>query len=44
MVGGCSAFVGMADVVQNYTGIPTRVASQPLFVTPLGLALSDPPQ
>lgn len=44
MVGGSSAFVGMADTVQNYTGIPTRVPSHPLFVTPLGLTLNDPPQ
>jgi ethanolamine utilization protein EutJ len=44
MVGGSSAFLGMADVIQEYTGIPTRVASNPLFVTPLGLALHDPPQ
>jgi ethanolamine utilization protein EutJ len=44
LVGGSSAFIGMAEVVQDYIGIPTRVASQPLFVTPLGLALYDPPQ
>lgn len=39
MVGGGSAFQGMADVVQTYTGIPTRVAPHPVFVTPLGFAL-----
>lgn len=44
MVGGGSAFLGMADVVQNYIGVPTQVVSHPLFVTPLGLALHDPPQ
>ena len=44
MVGGSSAFLGMADVVQDYIGIPTRVVSHPVFVTPLGLALHDPPQ
>lgn len=44
MVGGSSAFPGMADVVQNYLGVPTRVVSPPVFVTPLGLALHDPPQ
>ncbi len=44
MVGGSSAFLGMADVVQDYIGIPTQVVSNPLFVTPLGLALHDPPQ
>ncbi len=44
LVGGCSAFTGMAGVVQNYVGIPTQVVSHPMFVTPLGLALHDPPQ
>jgi ethanolamine utilization protein EutJ len=44
LVGGCSAFLGMAEAVQNYIGIPTEVVSKPLFVTPLGLALSDPAQ
>jgi ethanolamine utilization protein EutJ len=44
MVGGSSAFLGMADVVQDYIGVPTRVVSHPMFVTPLGLALHDPPQ
>ncbi len=43
LVGGCSAFLGMADVVQEYTGIPTRVTANPAFVTPLGLALHCPP-
>ncbi len=42
MVGGSSAFLGMAEAVQNYTGIPTQVVSNPLFVTPLGIALNDP--
>jgi ethanolamine utilization protein EutJ len=41
MVGGGSAFLGMADVIREYTGIPTRVVSNPLFVTPLGFALQD---
>ena len=44
MVGGSSAFLGMAEVVQDYIGIPTQVVSHPVFVTPLGLALHDPPQ
>lgn len=44
LVGGCSAFLGMADVVQNYIGIPTSVVSHPMLVTPLGLALHDSPQ
>ncbi len=37
LVGGSSAFHGMAEVVQDYTGLPTQVVSHPLFVTPLGL-------
>ena len=41
MVGGCSSFLGMADVVQAYTGIPTRVPPHPMLVTPLGMALHD---
>jgi ethanolamine utilization protein EutJ len=41
MVGGCSSFLGMAEVVQEYTGIPTRVPPAPMFVTPLGMALAD---
>lgn len=41
LVGGCSSFLGMAHVIQDYTGIPTRVPSNPLFVTPLGMALHD---
>jgi ethanolamine utilization protein EutJ len=39
MVGGTSSFLGMADVIQGYTHIPTRMPSNPLFVTPLGIAL-----
>jgi ethanolamine utilization protein EutJ len=41
LVGGSSAFPGMAEVVAEYTGIPTWVPSNPLFVTPLGIALHD---
>ena len=44
MVGGSSAFLGMAGVVQDYIGVSTQVVSRPVFVTPLGLALHDPPQ
>jgi ethanolamine utilization protein EutJ len=42
LVGGCSAFAGMAEVIQEYTGIRTRVPPDPLLVTPLGIALHDP--
>jgi Ethanolamine utilization protein EutJ (predicted chaperonin) len=31
----------MANVVQDYTGIPTKVPKRPLFITPLGIALND---
>ena len=41
MVGGCSAFPGMSDVIQDYTGIPTHVPDHPMLVTPLGMALHD---
>jgi len=42
LVGGTSAFLGMAEVVQEYTGIPTRVPVNPWSVTPLGMALHAP--
>lgn len=41
MVGGASAFPGMAEVIQEYTGVPTRVSPRPAYVTPLGLAKYD---
>jgi len=41
MVGGCSAFPGMAGVVEDYAGIPTQVPDHPMLVTPLGMALHD---
>lgn len=41
MVGGSSAFRGMAEVVAEYTKIPTWVPPNPLFVTPLGIAMHD---
>ncbi len=41
LVGGSSAFRGMAQVVQEKTGIPTHVPDHPLFITPLGIALHD---
>ncbi|MFH1573620.1 MAG: ethanolamine utilization protein EutJ [Acidobacteriota bacterium] len=43
LVGGASAFLGMADVIQRCTGIPTFVPENPLFVTPLGIALHGQP-
>ncbi len=41
LVGGTSAFPRIAEVVQEYTRIPTWVPPNPLFVTPLGIALHD---
>jgi ethanolamine utilization protein EutJ len=41
LVGGSCAFPGMAQVVQEVTGIPSRVPDRPLLVTPLGIALND---
>lgn len=41
LVGGSTAFPGMAEVVQEYTGIPTSVPTRPLFITPIGIALHD---
>lgn len=42
LVGGTSAFPGIADVIASVTGIPTTVPGNPLFVTPLGIAMYDP--
>ncbi|MBU1660692.1 MAG: ethanolamine utilization protein EutJ [Chloroflexi bacterium] len=41
LVGGPCAFPGMAKVIEEYTGIPTRVPDRPVFVTPLGIAMHD---
>jgi ethanolamine utilization protein EutJ len=43
MVGGSSAFEGMGEVVEEYTRIPPWVPPNPLFVTPLGIALHAEP-
>lgn len=43
LVGGTSTFPGMADVVAEYTGIPTQVPERPVFVTPVGIAMNDLP-
>ncbi len=42
LVGGTSAFHGIAEVINSVTGIPTTVPGNPLFVTPLGIAMYDP--
>lgn len=41
LVGGSCAFPGFADVVSNYTSLPTTVAPHPMFVTPLGIAMHN---
>jgi ethanolamine utilization protein EutJ len=43
LVGGTSAFAGIADVVREVTGVPTVAPDDPLFVTPLGVAMHDEP-
>jgi ethanolamine utilization protein EutJ len=44
LVGGTSAFPGIAGVVEELTGVPATVPGNPLFVTPLGVALHDGPR
>lgn len=39
LVGGACAFPGMDRVIQEVTGLPTFLPPNPLFVTPLGIAL-----
>jgi ethanolamine utilization protein EutJ len=41
LVGGTVSFPGMAEIVEEYTGIRTQVPDRPLFVTPIGIALHD---
>jgi ethanolamine utilization protein EutJ len=41
LVGGTVSFPGMAGVIQEITGIKTLVPGEPLFVTPLGIAMHD---
>jgi ethanolamine utilization protein EutJ len=41
LVGGTCAYPGMAEVIEEYTGLPTRVPERPVFVTPLGIAMHD---
>ena len=39
LVGGTSAFHRAAEVVEEYTGIPTWVPDYPALVTPIGMAM-----
>ena len=41
LVGGTCAYPGMAEVIQEYTGIETVLPGNPLFVTPLGIAMNN---
>ena len=41
LVGGTANFKGIAQVVEETTGVRTIVPTQPLFVTPLGIAMMD---
>ncbi|SHM88426.1 ethanolamine utilization protein EutJ [Caldanaerovirga acetigignens] len=42
LVGGASALYGLKDVVENAIGVKAVVPKYPLFITPLGIALSCP--
>ena len=39
LVGGTSAFYRMAEVVEEYTGLPAWVPGHPEWVTPIGMAM-----
>jgi len=41
LVGGTCAYPGMAQVIEEYTGINTLLPGNPLFITPLGIAMHD---
>lgn len=41
LVGGSSAFQGIANVIETVTGVKTVIPGKPLFVTPLGIAMND---
>jgi ethanolamine utilization protein EutJ len=41
IVGGPCAFLDMPKVIEDYTGIATRVPDHPVFVTPIGIAMHD---
>lgn len=42
--GGTCCFTGIEDVIAKKTGVPTHKPANPMFVTPLGIALSCEPQ
>jgi ethanolamine utilization protein EutJ len=41
LVGGTSAFLNISSVIEQVTGIKTVVPGNPLFITPLGIAMHD---
>lgn len=41
LIGGTSAFKGIDGVIESVTGIKTVVPANPLFITPLGIAMND---
>lgn len=40
LVGGTSCLTGMETIVENYLGLPVFKPQNPLFVTPLGIAMT----
>ena len=41
LVGGTFAYPGMDKVIEEYTGVETVLPGNPLFVTPLGIAMNN---
>ena len=41
LCGGCARFPGMAQVIEDVTGIQTVIPGEPLFVTPIGIAMNN---
>ena len=40
LVGGTCCFTGIEDIIEKKTGVFTHKPKNPMFVTPLGIALS----
>ena len=41
LCGGSARFPGMAQVIEDVTGIETVIPGEPLFVTPIGIAMNN---
>ena len=41
LCGGSARFPGMDGVIERVTGIPTVIPGEPLFVTPIGIAMNN---